>query len=72
MTPQREPWNYEATVARLEDIIEQIETGSLPLQATFEQFAIAVRLLAQCEEFLDRGKERMNLLIETLESDSSC
>ena len=63
-------WNYETAVAEIEKTISQIEGGSLPLEEVFEQFAIAVEGLQQCETFLNQGKERMNLLIETLEAES--
>jgi exodeoxyribonuclease VII small subunit len=59
-------WNYEVTVAEIEQIISQIESGTLPLEDVFENFAIAVEQLRQCEAFLNEGKQRMNLLIETL------
>ncbi|AFY75571.1 MAG: exodeoxyribonuclease VII small subunit [Hydrococcus sp. C42_A2020_068] len=62
-------WNYEETVAQVEKIIEQIESGSLPLEEVFEKFAIAIEHLRECESFLAIGKERMNLLIETLEQE---
>ncbi len=62
-------WNYEATIAEIEEIIEQIESGSLSLEDVFEQFAIALEHLHQCEAFLNQGKQRMNLLIETLEQE---
>lgn len=62
-------WNYEETVAQVEKIIEQIESGSLPLEEVFEKFAIAIERLRECESFLAIGKERMNLLIETLEKE---
>ena len=59
-------WNYEESVTEIEEIIEKIESGKLSLEGVFEKFAIAVEKLKQCEKFLDRGKEKMNLLIETL------
>jgi exodeoxyribonuclease VII small subunit len=62
-------WNYEQTVTQIEEIIEQIESGSLSLEEVFEKFAIAVEHLRECESFLAIGKERMNLLIETLEQE---
>ncbi|MGK7877951.1 MAG: exodeoxyribonuclease VII small subunit [Xenococcaceae cyanobacterium] len=62
-------FNYEETVAEIEQIIRQVESGSLPLEEVFEQFAIAVEHLHQCETFLTQGKQRMNLLIETLEEE---
>lgn len=65
-----EDWNYEATVAQVEMIIQQIETGELELADVFEQFAAAVRYLRQCEAFLQERQQQMNLLIETLEEES--
>lgn len=67
-----ESWNYETTVAQVETIIEQIEAGTLELAEVFDQFAIAVEQLRQCEKFLSTKQQQMDLLIETLvdESDS--
>jgi exodeoxyribonuclease VII small subunit len=63
-------WNYEATVANLETIINQIESGQLDLAEVFDKFAWAVAALQECEEFLADKKKQMNLLIETLEDDT--
>lgn len=59
-------WNYEQTVDRIEAIIDRVESGELPLEAVFEEFAVAVECLQQCESFLARGKEKMDLAIELL------
>lgn len=59
-------WNYEQTVDRIEAIIDRVESGELPLEAVFEEFAVAVECLQQCESFLARGKEQMDLAIELL------
>jgi exodeoxyribonuclease VII small subunit len=59
-------WNYEETVDRIEAIIDRVESGDLPLEDVFEQFAVAVECLQQCESFLARGKEQMDLAIELL------
>lgn len=60
-------WNYEERVLEIEQIIEQIESGSLPLEEIFQKFAVATEYLRDCETFLSKGKQEMNLLIETLE-----
>ncbi|MEC4991783.1 MAG: exodeoxyribonuclease VII small subunit [Oscillatoria sp. PMC 1068.18] len=65
-TSSCESWNYADTVAELETIIQQIESGSLPLEQVFEQFRVAVEKMQQCESFLAKGKQQINLLIETL------
>ena len=59
-------WNYEETVDRIKAIIDRVESGELPLEELFEQFAVAVECLQQCESFLARGKEQMELSIELL------
>lgn len=59
-------WNYEATAAKVEEIIEDIESGNLELAETFEEFARAVEYLKQCETFVSERKQQMSLLVETL------
>jgi exodeoxyribonuclease VII small subunit len=59
-------WNYEATVAEVEAIIDRIERGELDLADVFDQFAIAVERLRQCESFLARQQQQVDLLVETL------
>jgi exodeoxyribonuclease VII small subunit len=61
--------NYEATVNQVESLISEIESGDLPLEQVFDKFAIAVEQLRSCEAFLNQGKARINLLIETLEDE---
>lgn len=59
-------WNYEATVAKVEKIINQIESGELELADVFDEFSTAVAYLRQCEDFLAQKQQQMDLLIETL------
>lgn len=70
MPRRSKKWSYEESVTQLEEIIQEIESGDLPLEAVFSQFAIAVEHLQKCEEFLHKGKKEMNLLIETLEDEA--
>jgi exodeoxyribonuclease VII small subunit len=62
-------WQYEKTVTEIETIIDQIEQGELPLSEIFDQFSIAVEQLRQCEGFLNRQQQQVDLLIETLLDD---
>jgi exodeoxyribonuclease VII small subunit len=59
-------WSYENTLARIEMITDQLETGELPLAEVFEQFAEAVGSLQQCDQFLSSKQQQATLLIETL------
>lgn len=59
-------WNYEATVAEVEEILVQIESGELELADVFDRFSTAVEYLRQCEAFLAQRQKQVDLLIETL------
>lgn len=59
-------WNYEMTVSEVEAIISRLEVGELELSEVFDQFATAVERLRQCETFLVRQQQQVDLLIETL------
>jgi exodeoxyribonuclease VII small subunit len=63
-------WNYEATVAQVEAIIARIEAGELDLAEVFDQFTTAVEYLHQCEAFLTKRQQQMDLLIEKLGDES--
>ncbi|MBA2749426.1 MAG: exodeoxyribonuclease VII small subunit [Tatlockia sp.] len=59
-------WNYEATVAKVEKIINQLESGELELAEVFTEFSTAVEYLRECEAFLNQKQQQMTLLVETL------
>ena len=59
-------WNYEATVAQVEQILGEIENGDLELNDVFSQFSKAVESLQQCENFLAQQREQVELLLENL------
>lgn len=68
-TPRKTPsptWNYEQTVAQVESIVAEIETGNIELEELFDKFNTAVEYLRQCETFLDQRQQQMQLQIETL------
>jgi exodeoxyribonuclease VII small subunit len=59
-------WKYEAAVARVEEILGEIESGELELSEVFDRFAVAVESLQQCEVFLSGQREQVDLLLENL------
>jgi exodeoxyribonuclease VII small subunit len=63
---KKNDWNYEATVARVENILTAIEGGDLELTEVFGQFAVAVDSLQQCENFLVQQRGQVELLLENL------
>ena len=60
-------WNYEEAVIKVEEILNQIESGELDLSEVFAQFTLANSHLHQCKDFLDRQQKQIHLHLETLE-----
>ena len=58
---------YEDSVAQVEALIQQLESGELPLAETFTQFEQAVATLQQCDTYLAEKRRQVDLIIETLE-----
>ena len=67
---QTQTWNYEATVAQLESIVQEIESGNLELAEVFDKFAWAVEALNDCENFLAEKQSQMIVSIKILEDES--
>ena len=63
---KKKAWNYEETVAGVEEILAAIEGGNLELTEVFSQFAVVVDRLNQCENFLSTQREQVELLLENL------
>lgn len=63
-------WNYETTVAKVEEIINKIESGKLELADVFDEFALATAYLRDCEKFLSERQQQMDVFIENLENDA--
>ena len=63
---KKKVWNYEQTVAEVEEILAAIEGGDLELTEVFSQFVVAVDRLGQCENFLTQQHEQVELLLENL------
>ena len=62
-------FSYEETVAKVEEIVSKIESGKLELAEVFDEFAVAVESLRQCQSFLEQRKQKVDLSIELLEDE---
>ena len=55
--------NYEEAVARLEEIVSQLEEGNLPLEASLTLFEEGIGLAKYCSEKLDAAEGRLQILL---------
>jgi exodeoxyribonuclease VII small subunit len=66
-TPRRKatakPVDLEKSLAELETIVEQLEAGELPLDASLKEFERGVRLSRECQGALKDAEQRVQVLM---------
>lgn len=56
---------FEKAIQQLEKIVEELETGELPLETSLKKFEEAVSLSRFCSEKLDESEKKIALLLKT-------
>jgi exodeoxyribonuclease VII small subunit len=56
--------DFESSLAELEQIVSEMETGDLPLQRALELFERGVQLSRNCQQQLDEAERKVELLIK--------
>jgi exodeoxyribonuclease VII small subunit len=56
--------SFEEALSILEDIVEQLETGDLPLENSLQLFERGVRLTRRCKHLLDSAQHQIDQLTE--------
>ena len=66
-TPRRKPSakgvDLEKSLADLEAIVEQLESGELPLEKSLKEFERGVRLSRECQGALKDAEQRVQVLM---------
>jgi exodeoxyribonuclease VII small subunit len=56
--------SYDVVVARLEQVVEALEAGELPLEASVEKFAEGIALARDAARRLDEAEARVEQLVK--------
>jgi exodeoxyribonuclease VII small subunit len=56
--------SFESSLKELEQIVEQLETGDLPLEHSLELFEQGVKLSRDCQKRLDEAERKVELLLK--------
>jgi exodeoxyribonuclease VII small subunit len=59
---------FEAVYTRLEETVQQLESGGLPLDDSITLFERGMQLARQCKELLDGAELRVTTLVEEYEA----
>jgi exodeoxyribonuclease VII small subunit len=63
--------SYDVLVARLEKVVEALEDGQLPLEASVEKFAEGVQLARDASRKLDEAERRVEHLVKGADGESA-
>ena len=55
---------FEKAMKQLEQIVQDLESGDLPLEKAIQKFEEGIRLTRFCTEKLDETEKRVTLLME--------
>ena len=61
--PPAQPIDLEKSLAELEAIVEQLESGELPLDKSLKEFERGVRLSRECQGALKDAEQRVQVLM---------
>ena len=56
--------NFEATIAELESIVAQMESGNLPLDQSINAYKRGAALLQTCQQSLANAEQQVRILTE--------
>ncbi len=59
------PFPFEESLARLEALVESMESGELSLEESLTAFEEGVRLTRQCQSALEQAGQAVQQLLET-------
>jgi exodeoxyribonuclease VII small subunit len=62
--PENPAPNFEQSLAQLEALVSQLESGDLPLDQALARFELGVRLTRECQSALSAAQQKVQLLLQ--------
>src|SRR5436309_8670129 len=56
------PLNFESAMERLEEIVEQMESGKLPLEDLIVRYEEGMKLVKTCQERLAKAEQKIEII----------
>ena len=57
--------NLEKTLADLESLVEELESGDLPLEKAMQKFEHGIKLTRQCQAALKEAEQKVSILMQS-------
>ena len=62
--------NLEKALADLESLVEELETGDLPLEKAMKKFEDGIKLTRACQSALKDAEQKVEILLKTAGGES--
>lgn len=64
MTEKTKSYPFEASLKRLEDLVEKMESGEQTLEESLKTFEEGIKLTRECQKALKDAEQKVSLLVE--------
>ena len=61
---KKSPVNFEKAMSQLEELVEDMEQGDLPLEDALKHFEKGISLATDCQQALTKAEQKITQLIE--------
>ena len=65
----KKPVNLEKTLADLETLVEELESGDLPLEKAMQKFEQGIKLTRACQTALKEAEQKVEILVQSAGGD---
>lgn len=65
------PVNLEKALADLEKLVEDLESGDLPLEKAMKKFEDGIKLTRSCQSALKDAEQKVQILIDSADGDEA-
>ncbi len=67
----KKPINLEMALEELEALVEELETGELPLEKAMQKFEHGINLTQNCQSALKDAEQRVEVLLQSTGGEES-
>jgi exodeoxyribonuclease VII small subunit len=58
-------FDLEKSLAKLEELVEELESGDLPLEAAMKKFEEGIKLTRGCQSALKEAEQKVQILLKS-------
>lgn len=60
----KKTYPFEESLAKLEQLVQKMESGELPLEDSLKTFEEGIRLTRECQQALKDAEQKVRMLVE--------